>query len=101
MRCPDDGHCHHECDGTTKGCFRVRCCAPLSDAFPNDEWPAELTGKPIGFPEPLEDHNHWTVLAWDAELKEVLVSTCRVSNAAFAREMASWLAEAECAMDLR
>lgn len=39
MRCPDGGACHHECVDT---CFRVRCCAPLSNVFPNDEWPADV-----------------------------------------------------------
>ena len=37
--CPDGGTCHHECEG---GCFRVQFCEPLSDVFPNDEWPDEM-----------------------------------------------------------
>lgn len=39
-RCPDDGACHHKCDGGS--CFRVRTCEPLSGAFPDDRWPADL-----------------------------------------------------------
>ncbi len=35
--CPDGGTCHHEC--VDRKCFRVKCCEPLSDVFPNNEWP--------------------------------------------------------------
>jgi hypothetical protein len=37
--CPDDGWCHHRCQ---KACFRVLSCEPLSDVFPNDEWPESI-----------------------------------------------------------
>lgn len=37
-RCPDGGTCHHGC---TTSCFRVATCGPLSDVFPNDEWPVD------------------------------------------------------------
>lgn len=40
LGCPDGGTCHHGC---MSGCFRVRCCAPLSGVFPGDEWPAAIT----------------------------------------------------------
>lgn len=39
-KCPDDGTCHHECGD--RGCFRVACCEPLSNVFPNDEWPQPI-----------------------------------------------------------
>lgn len=38
-RCPDAGHCHHECK---VACFRVLTCEPLSDVFGGDEWPRQL-----------------------------------------------------------
>lgn len=45
LRCPDGGKCHHEClsygthhDGTYT-CWRVINAGPLSNVFPNDEWP--------------------------------------------------------------
>lgn len=36
-RCPDGGYCHHDCPELR--CFRVRCCGPLSNVFPEDRWP--------------------------------------------------------------
>jgi hypothetical protein len=39
MTCPDGGRCHHDC---TTGCFRVNSAGPLSDIYPNDQWPAEV-----------------------------------------------------------
>lgn len=38
-RCPDGGRCHHTCD---TACFRVQCCAPLSNVYPNDRWPDDV-----------------------------------------------------------
>lgn len=38
-KCPDDGACHHECKHS---CFRVLTCGPLSDVYPNDEWPRNV-----------------------------------------------------------
>jgi len=34
--CPDGGTCHHHC---ASGCFRVRCCEPLSGVYPFSQWP--------------------------------------------------------------
>lgn len=39
-RCPDGGHCHHGC---VEACWRVLNAGPLSDEFPHDEWPEEVT----------------------------------------------------------
>lgn len=38
-KCPDDGTCHHQCE---IGCFRVEKCGPLSNVYPNDEWPDDV-----------------------------------------------------------
>jgi len=40
-RCPDGGKCHHDC---LVGCWRVGNAGPLSDVYPNDEWPESVTG---------------------------------------------------------
>lgn len=40
--CPDGGKCHHNCN-SSKGCFRVATCGPLSGLYPGDEWPASVT----------------------------------------------------------
>ncbi len=38
--CPDGGACHHECVSGA-ACWRVGHAAPLSGAFPGDEWPVD------------------------------------------------------------
>ena len=42
LKCPDGGACHHACDKDDGTCWRVRTCAPLSNVFPNDEWPEDV-----------------------------------------------------------
>ncbi|MBO9428125.1 hypothetical protein [Sulfitobacter sp. R18_1] len=39
--CPDGGTCHHGC--AEGNCFRVGFCGPLSNVFPNNTWPSEMT----------------------------------------------------------
>lgn len=38
--CPDGGCCHHFC--AEGNCFRVGCCGPLSNTYPNNTWPEDL-----------------------------------------------------------
>lgn len=45
--CPDGGACHHSCGHE---CFRVWCCEPLSNVYPDDRWPADA--KPVREPAP-------------------------------------------------
>jgi hypothetical protein len=46
-RCPDDGACHHVC-GESR-CFRTVHCGPLSNVYPNDQWPTEVcVGETLG-----------------------------------------------------
>lgn len=40
LGCPDEGTCHHGCE--TK-CWRVTNAEPLSDVYPDDEWPEHIT----------------------------------------------------------
>lgn len=56
LTCPDGGTCHHDCAGEGDpitamivggthppgSCFRVRTCEPLSDVYPNDQWPPDI-----------------------------------------------------------
>ena len=37
--CPDGAKCHHLCGQT---CWRVVTCGPLSGAFPDNMWPANV-----------------------------------------------------------
>lgn len=56
--CPDNGWCHHSCEPWF--CFRVNCCGPLSDVYPNDEWP-EITQAVYGI-----RHDRGSVFTIDA-----------------------------------
>lgn len=51
--CPDRGTCHHGC---TRGCFRVKFCAPLSGTFPGNRWPIavlERHGRDIAYDDTM------------------------------------------------
>lgn len=39
LACPDDGYCHHAESCSPRRCWRVEACGPLSNVFPNDDWP--------------------------------------------------------------
>lgn len=42
-KCPDGGTCHHLCDEQPAVyCFRTQTCEPLSDIYPDDQWPTEI-----------------------------------------------------------
>jgi hypothetical protein len=43
QHCPDGGVCHHWCKDA---CIRVLCCGPLSDVFPGDKWPTDISFAP-------------------------------------------------------
>lgn len=47
--CPDGGTCHHTCVTT---CYRTTACEPLLGVFPNDRWPAEVSGPLMADPFP-------------------------------------------------
>lgn len=51
-KCPDGGVCHHRCDESDYPltCWRVATCGPLSNVFPNDEWPPEIVAAHGGLP---------------------------------------------------
>jgi hypothetical protein len=48
LGCPDGGWCHHADSYCTPEafCFRVAVCEPLSNVFPNDEWPRRYAKAP-------------------------------------------------------
>ncbi len=50
QRCPDGGHCHHDCDQV---CNRTQVGGPLSGVFPGNRWPPGLDIRPRRpLPEP-------------------------------------------------